>query len=418
MQRGLYRLSDARAESVARAARQELQAKVAIGEEPGIKPRVVADGGGLYLQITKSANTSWLFRYTRHGRAVGLGLGGYPLVSLKAARIRASEMRAHLEYGRDPLEEKRRIQLSQKLDLGNAKTFDYCAKRYIEDHRSEWRNSKHIQQWENTIATYASPIIGNRPIGDIKTEEVCRILRPIWTKKMETATRLRGRIESIFSWATAHKFRTGENPARYSGHLEHLLPKVTPVMRQRKHFAALPYLQVASFIKLLRDYDGMARWALEFLILTGARTSEVTGAKWSELDLANRAWTVPRERMKAHREHRVPLCARACDILGHVAAFRNGDFVFPGGKKDKPLSNMAMAMLLRRMALADITVHGFRSTLKDWASETTSHDFYVVEAALAHQPPGRVVAAYMRGDLFDKRLALMTEWEAYCLANE
>lgn len=378
----------------------------------------MADGGGLYLQITAAANTSWLFRYTRQGRAVGLGLGGYPLVSLKAARIRAAEMRTHLEYGRDPLEEKRRAQLSQKLDLGGDKTFDYCARRYIEDHRSEWRNKKHVQQWENTIATYASPIIGNRPIGDIKTEEVCRILRPIWTKKIETATRLRGRIESIFSWATAHKFRTGENPARYSGHLEHLLPKVTPLMRQRKHFAALPYSQIAGFIQALAQQEGMARWALEFLILTGARTSEVTGAKWAELDLAARTWTVPRERMKAHREHRVPLCARACAVLEHVAPFRNGDFVFPGGKKDKPLSNMAMAMLLRRMDHADITVHGFRSALKDWASETTPHDFYVVEAALAHQPPSKVVAAYMRGDLFDKRLALMTDWEAYCLADE
>lgn len=407
MRGALNRLSDTRVESLIRSARKEAVAGMG-------KPKLVADGGGLYLQITKTSSASWLFRYTRNGRAVGLGLGGYPAVGLKAARIRAADCRSHLEFGRDPLAEKRQAQLVERLNLGKDKTFDYCAAQYIKVHREEWKNPKHIQQWENTLASYASPLIGTRPVGDITTEEVRRILSPIWTSKNETATRLRGRMEAVFDWATVHQLRQGENPARWKGHLEYLLPRISAETRKSKHFSALPYLQIGAFLTELAQQEGMARWALEFLILTASRTSEVTHARYSEIDLHRKLWIIPKERMKAHREHRVPLSESAVSILNAVQPFRNGEFVFPGGKKDAPLSNMAMAMLLRRVGYSDITVHGFRSTFRDWISETTTHEFQVAEAALAHQPSSKVVQAYMRGDMLDKRIVLMADWASYC----
>ncbi|MDP2367407.1 tyrosine-type recombinase/integrase [Rhodoferax sp.] len=379
------------------------------------KPVLLGDGGGLTLQITKTGSASWLHRYMRRGKPVAVGLGPYPAVSLRMARVKAEACRAQLAEGKDPLSEKRAAETIVHLAAAKDKTFDECAAEYIADHRDEWKNEKHAQQWENTIATYASPKIGARAISGITTADVKGVLTPIWKTKNETATRLRGRIESVIDWATAHEMRSGDNPARWKGHLEHLLAKSTPENRAEVHHAALPYADIPEFMAELTNQEGMSRWALELLILTACRTSEVIGAQWTEVDLVKNIWTVPKERMKAGKEHRVPLVERAIHVLDQVRPFSNGLFLFPGGKKDKPLSNMAMAMLLRRMGYHGITVHGFRSSFRDYVGDETTHDFHTAEAALAHtNVKSKVAAAYARSDLFDKRFAMMRDWEKYC----
>ena len=403
----INKLSDTKIESTLKAAKKA----AAAGEGKSI---LLGDGGGLTLQISKTGRASWLHRYMRQGKPVGLGLGGYPEVSLKLARTKAEACRRQLAEDQDPLTEKRAAETAAKQAKAKDKTFDDCAAEYIADHKAEWKNPKHQQQWKNTLATYASPVIGKRPIGQITTADLKRILNPIWAKKNETASRLRGRIESVIDWATAHELRTGENPARWKGHLEHLLAKTTPEQRADKHHAALPHAEIPAFLQKLAGQEGMARWALEFLILTASRTSEITGAKWDEIDEAAQLWTIPKERMKAGREHRVPLTQRALTILSTVKPFGGATFIFPGQTKDKAMSNMTMNALLRRMKCTDITVHGFRSTFRDWVGEKTNHDFRTAEAALAHGLPDKVAAAYARSDLYDKRFAMMNEWAAHC----
>lgn len=388
------------------------QARVAAKEGVG-KPILLGDGGGLTLQITKAGTASWLFRYMRQGKAQAIGLGAYPTTSLKIARTKAEEYRVMLAESKDPLAEKRLAGSAARLSAAKDKTFDKCASEYIEDHREEWKSTKHAQQWKNTLATYVSPIIGKHSIAKVTTADVKRILTPIWISKNETASRLRGRIEAVIDWATAHELRTGDNPARWKGHLEHLLAKSTPENRAERHHAALPYADVPKFVSDLIRQEGMSRWALEFLILTACRTSEVTGAQWTEIDFSKKMWTIPKERMKAGNEHRVPLVDRSIEILEFVQKLRLGRYVFPGGNKDRPLSNMAMAMLLRRMKYEGITVHGFRSSFRDYIGEETGHDFFTAEAALAHKLKDKVAAAYARSDLFDKRLAMMEEWTNY-----
>lgn len=390
------------------------QAQKAANEGVG-KPILLGDGGGLTLQITKTGSASWLHRYMRHGKPVAVGLGAYPAVSLKMARAKAEICRTQLAEGKDPLTEKRAVETVVHIAAANDKTFDECAAEYIADHRVEWKNAKHGQQWANTIRDYASPVIGRRSISAVTTADVKRVLTPIWKTKNETASRLRGRIESVIDWATAHELRAGDNPARWKGHLEHLLARSTPENRADEHHAALPYVDLPKFMCDLAKQDGMARWSLELLILTACRTSEVIGAQWTEFDLDKKLWTIPKERMKAGKEHRVPLVERSIQILETVKPFSNGVFLFPGGKKDKPLSNMAMAMLLRRMGYEKITVHGFRSSFRDYIGEETTHDFHTAEAALAHTTSkSKVAAAYARSDLFDKRFAMMRDWETYC----
>lgn len=406
----INKLSDTKIESALK------KAKKAIAASEG-KSILLGDGGGLTLQISKTGTASWLHRYMRQGKPVGLGLGGYPEVSLKLARTKAEECRRILAEDRDPLTEKRAAVAAAKSEKAKNKTFDDCAADYISDHKAEWKNPKHIQQWTNTLATYASPVIGKRPVGKIGTPEIKRILSPIWTTKNETASRLRGRIEAVIDWATAHELRTGDNPARWKGHLEHLLAKTTPEQRADKHHAALPHTQIPAFMQTLARQEGMSRWSLEFLILTACRTSEVTGARWAEIDESSKLWTIPKERMKAGREHRVPLTERALSVLAEVKPFTRGSFIFPGGTADKPLSNMAMNMLLRRMGATNYTVHGFRSTFRDWVGEKTNHDFRTAEAALAHGLPNKVAAAYARSDLFEKRFAMMCDWERYCCGH-
>jgi integrase len=392
------------------------QAQKAANDGVG-KSILFGDGGGLTLQITKTGTASWLHRYMRQGKTIAVGLGAYPAVTLKMARAKAEVGRIQLAEGKDPLTEKRAVETIAHLAAAKDKTFDECAAEYISDHRAEWKNAKHAQQWENTIATYASPIIGSRAISGITTADIKRILNPIWKTKNETAGRLRGRIESVIDWATAHELRTGDNPARWKGHLEHLLAKSTPENRAEEHHAALPYANIPKFMTDLTKQEGMSRWSLELLILTACRTSEVIGAQWSEIDLVKKLWTIPKERMKAGREHRVPLVKRAIEIIEQVKPFTNGNYLFPGGKADKPLSNMAMAMLLRRMGYTEITVHGFRSTFRDYIGEETTHDFHTAEAALAHKLKDKVAAAYARSDLFEKRFAMMRDWEQYCLTS-
>ena len=382
------------------------------------KAILLGDGGGLTLQITKTGTSSWLHRYMRLGKSYAVGLGAYPEVSLKVARTKSEDCRALLAIDKDPLIEKRAAETIVHIQAAKEKTFDECAAEYIADHRAEWKNAKHAQQWQNTIATYASPIIGGRPISAVTTADVKRVLTPIWKTKNETASRLRGRIESVIDWATAHELRSGDNPARWKGHLEHLLARSTPENRADEHHAALPYADIPKFMTDLASQEGMARWSLELLILTACRTSEVTGAQWDEFDLVKKLWVIPKDRMKAGKEHRVPLVDRAIGILEHVRPFSNGAFVFPGGRKDKPLSNMAMAMLLRRMGYEQITVHGFRSSCRDYIGEKTAHDFHTAEAALAHTTAkSKVAAAYARADLLEKRVSMMRDWEQYCLCT-
>jgi integrase len=292
-------------------------------------------------------------------------------------------------------------------------TFRQCAEAYIDAHRTSWKNDKHAAQWPATLATYTFPIFGDLPVQSIDVALVTKALEPIWRDKTETASRLRGRIEAVLDWAKARGYRHGDNPARWRGHLDKLLPARAKVQRV-EHHAALPYAEIGPFMAQLREQDSMAALSLQFLILTAARTSEVLNATWSEVDLGAAIWTIPVDRMKAPREHRVPLSKPAVALLRELYKHLTGDFIVPSGKPSRPLSNMAMLKLLERMGRADLTVHGFRSTFRDWAAERTNFPREVAEHALAHSLPDKVEAAYLRSDLFDKRRKLMEAWARHC----
>jgi integrase len=374
------------------------------------KPGLYPDGQGLYLQVSPSGSTSWIFRYQHARRRRYMGLGGLATVSLSDARRKALTARKMLAEGLDPLEEGRALAVAK---AAKAITFREAADRYIATHQSSWRNAKHIAQWSSTLEAYAMPVFGNVSVGTIGVELVLRVLEPIWEAKNETARRVRGRLEVILDWATAGGLRGGENPARWKGLLEHRLSK-QPRAARIKHHPALDYRRMATFMAQLRKEEGVAARCLEFTILTGARTGESTGAKWNEFDLSAALWTVPGDRIKAARTHRVPLAERALAIVREQARIRRGDYVFGGRKSDAPLSNMAMATVLRRMGLSEITVHGFRSAFRDWAAEKTAYPREVAEMALAHAVGDRVEAAYRRGDLLQKRVAFMSDWAAHC----
>jgi len=397
---------------MARAIGRLTALKVEKAKEPGM----YADGGGLYLRVTPNGARNWVLRYMLDLRPRWMGLGPLALYGLAEARARALDARRKRHEGMDPIEARRAERARQKLDAAKAITLRQCAESYITAHRAGWRNEKHAAQWGATLATYAYPIIGALPVHAVDTGLVLKVLEPIWTAKPETASRLRGRLESILDFAKVRGYRDGENPARWRGHLAKLLPARSRV-RQVEHHAALPYAELPTFLATLRGQEGIAARALEFLILTAARTGEVIGARWSEIDSLEKVWTVPAARMKTHREHRVPLSPRAVAILDEMQAARADDaYVFPGGKVGKPLSNMAFLMLLRRMGRGDLTAHGFRATFKTWASERTSFQNEIIEASLAHVTGGKVEQAYMRGDLFDKRRKLMEAWAGYCTA--
>jgi integrase len=388
----------------------------ALSVQKAKRPGMYADGGGLYLQVT-AGGASWIYRYMLNGRAREMGLGPRALFSLQEARAKALDARRLRHEGVDPIETRKAARMRARLDAAKSVTFKQCAEAYIKAHRPGWRNGKHAAQWEATLATYAEPVMGALSVQTVDTALVMKVIEPLWATKPETASRLRGRIESILDWASAREYRAGENPARWRGHLDKLLPARSKV-RKVEHHAALPYDDLPDFLAGLRKQEGIAASALEFLILTAARTGEVIGVRWNEIDLRSKAWTVPPQRMKAGREHRVPLSDRALAILQAIKSIRSDDsaFVFAGGKPGQPLSNMALLMLLRRMGRQDLTAHGFRATFKTWGTERTNFKSEVIEAALAHIIGGKVEQAYMRGDMFEKRRRLMQLWGQFCMS--
>jgi integrase len=377
-------------------------------------PGLYGDGAGLYLRVQKDGSKTWAFRFTL-GRAREMGLGPLHTLTLAEARERAKAARLLVLDGKDPIEVRRDMIATAKADLANAETFKACAERYIESHKAGWKNAKHVYQWRATMKAYVYPAIGETPVARIGTADVLKILEPLWSSKSETAARVRGRIEKVLDWARVRGYRAGENPARWKGHLENALPKLSDV-RKVEHHPALAYAQLGSFMKDLRRHSGVAADALQFTILCAVRTNETVGAQWSEIDWENNLWVIPAERMKGRkskaREHRVPLSTQAVVVLKRMAELGTVGFIFPGLKEGRPLSNMAMLETLRRMG-KDFTVHGFRSTFSDWARETTAYPRDVVEMALAHAIKDKAEAAYFRADLIEKRRALMQAWADY-----
>lgn len=377
------------------------------------KPGRYFDGNGLYLQVTPKGSKSWIFRFAKDGKEHRMGLGPLSLISLAEARMKALEAKRSLFDGKHPLQEKKTREIQVKLKRKNINTFDQCKELYLAQHKPAW-DPVTYRQWNNSLKYYVTPTIGNLPVSEIDTELVLRVIQPIWHDKTETASRVRNRIELILDYAKVLGFRTGENPARWRGHLDNLLPNRTK-LKPIKHFKALPYKELPSFVQKLRARNCTTSLALEFLILTATRTNEVLEARREEFDMSDNLWIIPANRMKAKKEHRIPLCPRAKQIIEKLSVqsdFSAKDLIFPGANANKPLSSNALLNLLERMGV-DVTVHGFRSTFRDWAGETTSHPREVIEAALAHSLQDKAEAAYARGDLLKKRKALMDDWSNY-----
>ena len=393
-----------------------------------------SDGGGLYLQVNESGSKSWVFKYERtlrdgNGQSkrkeTMMGLGGLATFGLAEARERARLLRQQIKDGIDPLAAKRTAKAERELAAAKALTFSEAAQQYFDQHESKWRNAKHRAQFIATLRDYAFPVIGSLPVAAVDTGLVLKVLEqkvaaergypagPLWQARPETASRLRGRIESVLGWATVRGYRQGDNPARWRRHLSEALPARNGIAKV-EHHAALPYVELPAFMAELRQREGVAAQALEFTILTAARTGEVIGARWDEIDLKAGVWTVPAGRMKAGKEHRIPLAPRAVELLKNLYREDGNDFLFIGSQAGSGLSNMAMTTVLRRMGRGDITVHGFRSCFRDWAAERTNFPRDVAEMALAHVVGDKVEAAYRRGDLFAKRKALMEAWAKYC----
>ena len=375
-----------------------------------------SDGGNLYLFV-RGDSRGWVFRFVApDGKRRNMGLGSQHSVTLAEARKQAALLREQVKHPitpNDPLTARQEFRLAQKLARRKHMTFKNCALAYIEAHQAEWKNPKHAQQWGNTLATYAYPVLGDLPVAAVDDALVLKVLMPIWEEKTETATRLRGRIESVLDWATFNKFRQGENPARWKGHLDNSLAKPNKVAKV-KHHAALPYMETGSFMADLRKREGLGAKALEFAILTAARSGEVRGATWDEIDLAGRLWIIPAHRMKMEKEHRVPLSDAAVELLKSLPRMDDGVLVFPSSKIGKPMSDMTLTAVLRRMERSDLTVHGFRSTFRDWAAEHTNYPSDMAEMALAHSIGDKVEAAYRRGDMLKKRFLMMNDWARYC----
>jgi len=381
--------------------RHTLNRLTARAAEGAKRPGRYPDGGGLYLRVTAAGTKSWVLRVTRDGKTRESGLGAFPKVTLAKARELAAEVRDRL--GRGEI-------VTRKASVP-AVTFQQCAERYIEAKRAGWKNAKHAAQWGATLTQYAYPILGALNVADVTLPHVLKILEPIWTTKTETASRLRGRVQSILDYATARGYRTGDNPARWQGHLKELLPAPGKVAKI-EHHAALPWQEVGAFMAELRQQAGTGARALELAILTAARSGEVRGATWSEVDLVQAVWTIPAARMKAAKEHRVPLSAPAVALLRALPRIDGSDLLFPN-TKGAALSDMTLAAVLKRMGRT-VTAHGFRSTFRDWAGECTAYPREVIEHALAHQLRDKAEAAYARGTLFEKRRRLMAEWGQFC----
>lgn len=387
------------------------------------KPGYYRDRGdgavrGLYLQVMHSKlgtlSKSWTFRYVSpaSGKARWMGLGSVSDLGLADARRLAGDVRQIKALGLDPIDERNKERLARKLEAAKAVSFKQAAERYIAAHEKSWKNEKHKAQWPATLATYAYPVFGGLPVAAIDEGHVLKVLEPIWNTKPETASRVRQRIENVLDWAAARKYRNGENPARWRGHLDKLLPKTSKVRRVRNH-PALPYAEMPEFAAELGNHAGISARALEFTILTACRTGEVINAKWDEINFTEKVWMIPAKRMKAGREHKVPLSDRAFEILRTLPREKHNPHVFIGGRQGAPLSNMAMLQLMKHQRPAYVP-HGFRSTFRDWAAELTNFPNHVVEKALAHTVADKVEAAYRRGDLFEHRRRLMNEWAKYC----
>jgi integrase len=379
--------------------------------DTGIRAEKVAgrhsDGGGLYLNVTASGTKSWLFMWVREGRRREMGLGAYPAVGLSKARTKAVELRAAVEAGRDPIAEKKQAP---------EPTFKKCAEDYIDANKADWSNAKHEYQWRQTLGAPCAFLLEKR-VSQITVDDIARVLKPIWTTKPETASRLRGRIERVLNYAKTMGWRQGENPAAWRGNLSNILPK-PPAKRTRGRQPALPYSEVPEFFAQLQLHPGLSARALELTILTAARSGEMLGARWDEFDLAGKLWTVPPDRMKTREVHEVPLSDMAVAILTTLSETATSQFVFPSMTKPEkqPLSNMVMLMLLRRMKRTSISVHGFRSSFRDWCGDQTSFPREVAEAALAHKVGNDVEQAYRRGTALAKRAKLMQAWANYCYA--
>jgi integrase len=362
-----------------------------------------ADGGNLYLSVAPGGTKSWVFRYKENGKARDMGLGPTHTITLAEAREKALEQRKLRLEGIDPLEHRTRQKQAVRLADMKVTTFGQCVEQYLQTHDAAWKNQKHRDQWRTTLTTYCKPLL-DLPVGDIDTDLVLRVLTPLWKSKTETAARLRGRIERVLSWAKGRGLRDGENPARWNGHLDEMLAAPGKIAK-KKHLAALPYAELPVFMAELREHHSLAARSLEFTILTAVRTGETFGATWDEIDLEAKIWTIPAERMKAQKIHRVPLCDRAIGILKSLP--RHGERVFP-------LADIAAMLKLLRGMRPGQTTHGMRSSFRDWAAETTNFPNHVVEMALAHAIGDKVEKAYRRGDLYMKRAKLMQSWADYC----
>ncbi len=383
------------------------------------RPGLYGDGHGLYLQVSAFDTKAWVFRYMLDGRARKMGLGALHTVSLAEARKRAADVRLKVLDGIDPIGDAEAKRAERRLQAAKTLTFKECAEAYVKANRGGWKNDKHAAQWDATfnetrrgkrVYPAATAAINDLPVSSIDTGLVLKALELIWTKTPESASRIRGRIEAVLDWAKVRGYRDGENPARWRGHLDKTLPQPTKI-KAVEHHDAVPYVEMGAFMTGLRDKKGVSARALEFTVLTAVRTSEAIGAKWAEFDLDAALWTVPGERMKAGREHRIPLSDRALEILKDLP--REGEYVFPGARKNRPLSNMAMLELMRGMRGKGATVHGFRSTFRDWAAEQTSYPNELCEIALAHTVSDKTEAAYRRGDMMEKRRRLMQDWAAF-----
>jgi len=387
---GIHKLSDMKARTVSKPGRH-------------------SDGGGLYLRVRNINAKSWAFKWVRDGKPFEYGLGGYPGVSLAAARDLAAACRAKLAAGEDPRT------VRQGVIEDNEPTFGEAAELYVDSMEKQWSNEKHVAQWRMTLGpAYCGPII-NRKVSTIGLEDVLGILKPVWSKKPETASRLRGRIEKVLAFARVKGWRSGENPAIWRGNLDALLPAAAK-LKGNNHFTAMAYSDLPAFFGKLSEIDGMGATALKFLILTAGRTGEVLNARWDEIDLKRGLWTVPAERMKARKEHVVPLSDGALEILQELSKARVSEWVFPGMKPGKPLSNMALVMTLRRLEV-DATAHGFRSSFRDWVGDETDFDPSLAEAALAHTLSSKVEAAYRRKTAIEKRRVMMQAWAGHCAAD-
>jgi integrase len=386
--------------------------KVAKTKAPGL----YGDGRNLYLRIARGGSKTWVFRYMVDGRAHEMGLGPLDDVTLAKARDLAREGRRQIRDSIDPIEERRAKRAALQVERAKAVTFRECAEAYIAAHKAEWSNAKHIHQWNKTFLLdepYVPAAITALPVAAIDEAIVMKILRPLWEATPVTASRVRGRIEAVLDWATASKFRKGENPARWKGHLEHLLAKPEEPSED-KRLAALPYTEIGAFMAELRQQVGVAARALEFTILTAARAGETFGATWGEIDASNKLWIIPSSRMKAGAEHRVPLPDAALAVLDEMRTIRQAELVFEGARAGRPLSHESMLRVLRAMGRDDLTVHGFRSCFRDWCGDQTNFAREIAEAALAHAVGNKVEVAYRRGSALEKRRQLMAAWARRC----